>query len=257
MPSSSGPSLRVLVTGASRGIGAAIVAELGAQGHRIALTARTEADLAAVAEAVDAPTMVLPADATDPAAPQRLIDAVVAEWGGIDVLVLNAGEAVSAPIERTDEELWNSLLEINLTSPFRFVRAATPVMKAQGFGRMIVVASVASKIGAPYISAYVSAKHGVLGMVRAAAAELATTGITVNAVCPGYVDTPMTQRSVDAIVAKTGRSRELVLGNLESAQPIGRLITAGEVATAVSFLANDSGGINGQSIVIDGGAVQS
>jgi NAD(P)-dependent dehydrogenase (short-subunit alcohol dehydrogenase family) len=148
-------------------------------------------------------------------------------------------------------------LEINLTSPFRFVRAATPVMKAQGFGRMIVVASVASKIGAPYISAYVSAKHGVLGMVRAAAAELATTGITVNAVCPGYVDTPMTQRSVDAIVAKTGRSRELVLGNLQSAQPIGRLITAGEVATAVSFLANDSGGINGQSIVIDGGAVQS
>jgi NAD(P)-dependent dehydrogenase (short-subunit alcohol dehydrogenase family) len=94
-------------------------------------------------------------------------------------------------------------------------------------------------------------------MVRAAAAELATTGITVNAVCPGYVDTPMTQRSVDAIVAKTGRSRELVLGNLQSAQPIGRLITAAEVATAVSFLANDSGGINGQSIVIDGGAVQS
>jgi len=248
--------MRCLVTGASRGIGASIATSLAQHNHQVALTARGQADLQALADRLTVPTMVLPADATDPAAPSELIDAVVRQWGGLDVLVLNAGEGVSATIEETDDDLWARMLELNATAPFRFLRAAVPVMRDQGFGRVVVVASVASRAGAPYIVAYTAAKHAVLGMVRAAAAELATTGITVNAVCPAYVDTPMTQKSIESIVAKTGRAATDVAERLARMQPINRLITPEEVADAVTFLAHDRGGINGQGITIDGGRIQ-
>ena len=252
-----GQALRCLVTGASRGIGESVVQRLAADGHRIALTARTEADLQAVAASVSAETLVMPADAMAPDSGDRLVAAVVEAWGGIDVLVLNAGEGVAAPIVRTDDDMWSRQLELNLTSPFRFMRAAIPHMKKEGFGRIVVVASSASKRGEPYIAAYTAAKHGVLGLVRSAAAELATTGITVNAVCPGYVDTPMTQRSIDAIVEKTGRSRDDAERSLAGQQPTGRFITPDEVASAIAFLIADSGQITGQGLNIDGGKVQS
>jgi NAD(P)-dependent dehydrogenase (short-subunit alcohol dehydrogenase family) len=248
--------LRCLVTGASRGIGAAIATSLAEQGHQVALTARGQADLQALADQLPAQTLVLPADATDPMAPQQLIDAVVKEWGGLDALVLNAGEGVSATIEETDDDLWARMLDLNATAPFRFLRAGVPVMREGGFGRVVVVASVASRAGAPYIVAYTAAKHAVLGMVRSAAAELATTGITVNAVCPAYVDTPMTQKSIESIVAKTGRAAADVAERLARMQPINRLITPQEVADAVTFLVHDRGGINGQGITIDGGRIQ-
>lgn len=249
--------LRCLVTGASRGIGRTIAEHLAADGHRVALTARTAADLEALAAELPVPTLVLPADVTDPAAPEQLIAQVESAWGGLDVLVLNAGEAISAPVHRTDDELWQQMIDVNLTAPFRFIRAAVPSMKQAGFGRIIVIASIASKVGAPYITAYAAAKHGILGVVRSVAMEVATTGVTVNAVCPGYVDTPLTTRSLETIVAKTGVDLATARATLEDAHPIKRLITTDEVASVVDLLVADTGGINGQGIVIDGGSVQS
>jgi len=250
-------SLRCLVTGASRGIGAAIVADLDRSGHRVALTARGQGDLEQVAATLTQPSLVLPADVTDPAAPDHILAAMTQAWGGVDVVVLNAGEGVAASLKKTDDALWNSIIDVNLTAPFRFLRTFVPVMVEQGSGRAVVIASVASKVGAPYVSAYSAAKHGVLGLVRSVAAEVATTGVTVNAVCPGYVDTPMTQRSVETIMERTGRSETEARATLERMQPIGRLITPQEVADAVAYCIKDTGALNGQAITIDGGGVQS
>ena len=250
-------SLRCLVTGASRGIGAAIVAQLDADGHRIALTARGQGDLQARAEALIHSNLVIPADATDPDTPSRLREVVDREWGGIDVLVVNAGEGIAAPLAKTDDALWDSAIAVNLTAPFRLLREFVPTMVERGFGRVVVVASVAGKVGAPYITAYAAAKHGVLGVVRSIAAEVATSGVTVNAVCPGFVDTPMTQRSITAIMEQTGRTYEQARASLERQQPIGRLISPQEVAAAVAYCIRDTGALNGQAITIDGGGVQS
>jgi len=254
------PSLRCLVTGASRGIGAAIVADLDHAGHRLALTARTEASLRAVADSLagaGGSPLVLPEDATDPGSAERLHEAITAAWGGIDVLVVNAGEGNAAPLAKTDDAMWQASLDVNLTAPFRLLRAFVPGMVERGFGRVVVVASVAAKVGAPYISAYAAAKHGVLGLVRSVAVEVATSGVTVNAVCPGYVDTPMTDRTIEAIVEQTGRTPEQARASLERQQPIGRLISPQEVADAVRFCIADAGALNGQAINLDGGGVQS
>jgi len=250
-------SLRCLVTGASRGIGAAIVAQLDGAGHRVAVSARGREGLADVARELHNASLVLPADSTDPRTPAFLREQIDQAWDGLDVLVVNAGEGIAAPLAKTDDALWDSALTINLTAPFRFLREFVPPMVERGFGRVVVIASVAGKVGAPYISAYAAAKHGVLGLVRSVAPEVATSGVTINAVCPGYVDTPMTQRSIETIVERTGRSEAEARATLENQQPIKRLITCNEVAAAVSFCVRDEGALNGQSIVLDGGGVQS
>jgi NAD(P)-dependent dehydrogenase (short-subunit alcohol dehydrogenase family) len=249
--------LRVaLVTGAGRGIGRAVAEQLSGSGLKVALTARNEAELAETAARCAGETLVIPADLTEPDAVDSVFQAVEDAWGVVDVLVANAGAGTSAPLARTTDEQWQRMLDLNLTAPFRCMRRAVPAMVDRGAGRIVVVASVAAKVGEPYIAAYTASKHGVLGLVRSAASELAGTGVTVNAVCPGYVDTPMTDATVLGIAEKTGRAAEDARSVLERKQPIGRLIRPDEVADTVSFCVRN-GGMTGQGLNVDGGAVQS
>ncbi|RII20508.1 D-beta-hydroxybutyrate dehydrogenase [Streptomyces sp. YIM 130001] len=245
-----------IVTGAGRGIGRAVARKLSAEGCRVALTARSEDELRETAELCPGETLVLPADITSPEGIDRTFESVERAWGGAGVLVLNAGAGASAPIAKTTDEMWAAMLDLNLTAPFRCLRRAVPGMSERRWGRVVVVASVAAKHGEPYISAYTASKHGVLGVVRSAAAELARSGITVNAVCPGYVETPMTERTVAEIVSNTGRNAEDVHATLAAKQPNARLVSVEEVAETV-WLCVTNAAVNGQGINIDGGGVQS
>lgn len=248
------------VTGAGRGIGQAIAVALATGGHRVAVTSRSADELAETVrrcEAAGAPgAIAVPADLTVPTSVTDVFERVEAAFGPVEILVANAGSAVTGPLVRTTDEQWQQMLDINLTAPFRCVRRALPAMLDAGYGRVVVIGSVASKVGAPYISAYVAAKHGVLGLVRAAAAEVARTGVTVNAVCPGFADTPMTDESIDRIVRRTGRSEADARAELESRQPIHRLITVDEITAAVMFCVANAA-VTGQGINVDGGTVQS
>jgi NAD(P)-dependent dehydrogenase (short-subunit alcohol dehydrogenase family) len=244
-----------LVTGAGRGIGRAVAERLSAEGHRVALVARSKDELDQVAAGLTT-SLVVPADLTVDGEVDRVFGEVEREWGPVEVLVPNAGVGHASPLAQTTDEDWARVLELNLTVPFRCVRRALPAMTEAGWGRIVVIASVVAKRGEPQVSAYTASKHGVLGLVRSAAAEVARSGVTVNAVCPGYVDTPMTDETVAAISARSGRSAAESLAALEKRQPIGRLVTPAEVADVVALCVGN-GAINGQGINVDGGAVQS
>ncbi len=245
-----------LVTGASQGIGAACALALSEAGHRVALVARSESSLESMAASLPGESLVIPTDVLDPDALESAFAHVESTWGPVSILVVNAGAAMSAPLVKTSDEDWQRMLDLNLTAPFRCLRRALPGMVELGWGRVVVIASIAGKAGGARIAAYTASKHGVLGLVRTAAMEVARTGVTVNAICPGYVDTPMTDESVASISAGTGRTAEEARSILANSQPIGRLVTASEVAAA-AMLCVDNGAINGQGLNVDGGAVQS
>ncbi|HEY1387037.1 MAG TPA: 3-oxoacyl-ACP reductase FabG [Ktedonobacterales bacterium] len=250
---------RALVTGASRGIGRATALALAQAGVDVALAARGTDELAQVAEEITQlgrNAAVISCDVSDAEQVQRMVEAAHAQLGGIDILVNNAGKAMSAKFLGHPDEIWHQLLALNLTGVYYVTKAVAPEMVAQKWGRIITVASVAGKVGSRYTAAYAASKHGVLGLMKTVAIELATTGVTVNSVCPGYVDTPMTDGAVANMIARTGMSDDEARAYLASMNPQRRLVTPEEVARVVLFLAQPtSGGITGQAINVDGGAV--
>ncbi|MBA3456750.1 MAG: SDR family oxidoreductase [Deltaproteobacteria bacterium] len=239
-----------LVTGGGRGIGAAIARELAGAGARVIVCGRTRAALEAIAKEIGGVALVV--DLLD----RRAADEVLASVGHVDVLVNNAGGAESASLERTSDELWDRIMELDVTSPFRVTRALVPSMIKSGWGRVINIASNAGVSGYGYSAAYCAAKHAMVGMTRALAIDLARTGVTINALCPGWVQTQMVEEAVTRIAGKTGRSLEEARSSLESMNPQKRMIEPSEVAHATLMLcAHAARGIHGQTIVIDGGAV--
>lgn len=198
--------------------------------------------------------LAIPCDVTDRKSVEAAVAAASEALGPAGILVNGAGDALSAPLQKTDDALWNHLLAVNLTGAFFMTREVVPSMIERGGGRIVNIASVAGVTGAPYVAAYTAAKHGLVGLTRALAQELAKHAITVNAVCPGYVDTPLTDRSVANIVQKTGRTEADARAALAQRSPQGRIMSSEEVAGLVVYLASDAArGVNGQAIVLDGG----
>jgi 3-hydroxybutyrate dehydrogenase len=251
----------VLITGGGRGIGRAIAIALAREGAQVAVAARTLAQVEEVAreltEQFSRNALPVVCDVSDVSSVEKLFERVREKFGrGPDIMVNNAGIAESAPLTKTDDELWQRILAINLSGTFYCMRAALPQMIERGWGRIINIASIAGKTGAPYIAAYSASKHGVLGLTRSAAMEVATKGITVNAICPGYVDTEMTRRGIENIAKKTRLSADEAMESIKKMSPQNRIVEPEEVAALALLLASEEGrGINGQAINIDGGSV--
>jgi NAD(P)-dependent dehydrogenase (short-subunit alcohol dehydrogenase family) len=247
----------VFVTGAGRGVGRAIARRFGNLGYAVAAAGRSEALLRQLAEELTdrgSQTQVLVCDVTDRGSIRRSVAEAERQLGPIDVLINNAGVAESAPFPAMSDELWDRILAVNLTGTYLCTRAVIPGMFERGRGRVINIASVAGRKGFAYSAAYCAAKHGVVGLTRALAIEAAPKGVTVNAICPGWLDTDMTRESIERIVRATGRSAADARSSLERMNPQRRLIDPDEVAALAVYLAGpDARGITGQTLGVDGG----
>jgi 3-hydroxybutyrate dehydrogenase len=248
-----------LVTGGGRGIGRATALVLARAGADVTVSARTRAEIDSVAAEVRAlgvRATAVPADVGKAEDVKALFAAARQERGAVDILVNGAGIAPSAPLARTTDEMWSQVLAVNLSGVFYGLREGLPEMAGRGWGRVVSIASIAGKSAMAYIAAYVASKHGVLGLTKVAALEVAQKGVTVNAVCPGYVDTPMTDGGIARISEKTGQSPAEIRKQLENFSPQKRLVSSEEVAALVLYLCGESArGITGQALNVDGGTL--
>jgi 3-hydroxybutyrate dehydrogenase len=247
-------SSHALVTGGGRGIGREIASTLARAGATVTVLGRNRATLDDAVAAGSAHFTAV-ADVADQASVRTAI-AEAAARQPIDILIANAGIAESAPFGKSDAALFRRMMDVNFMGVVHAVQAVLPAMKDRPYGRIVAVASTAGLKGYAYVSAYTAAKHAVVGLVRSLALELASTRVTVNAVCPGFTDTDLVAGSIDNIMKKTGRSHEQAMAVLSSHNPQGRLVTPAEVADTVLWLCGEgSGSITGQAIAVAGGEV--
>jgi len=240
-----------VVTGGGTGIGLAIARALAARGHAVTVMGRSEDALAAAAASIPGGGHVI-CDVTSDASVAAAVVSAEADRGSIRVLVNNAGAVATAPFEKTSLEAWSAAIEVNLLGAVRMTRAALPSLKAHPWARIVNIASTAGL--KPYVSPYVATKHALVGLTRALALELATTGVTVNAVCPGYTRTAIIELAIETIARRTGRDAATAQAVFTSANPQGRLVTPEEVATAVTWLASlEAGAVNGVTLSVSGG----
>jgi len=256
MPPAPLEGRHALVTGAGRGIGEAIAARLAAEGARVTLLARTREEIDAVAARLGEAAQALPADVTDAEETRRAFERAADAFGPVDILINNAGQARSGLFHKAPDELWHAMLAVNLTGTYHGIRAALPGMLERRFGRIVNIASTSGQRGYPYVTAYCAAKHGVIGLTRALALEVAQRHVTVNAVCPGFTETALIEDAIANIRNVTGRSAEAPREALTRTNPQGRLIQPAEVAHTVAWLClPGSESVTGQSIAVAGGEV--